>query len=70
MIPVFTPLALAGELLDRVPGAIADTLRRHAVPDEIVDAEVAEMGTVRLAPTNNRRLHGVMNEFVFQAEGV
>ena len=28
------------------------------------------MGDVRLAPTNDRRLLGVMNEFVFQAEGV
>lgn len=70
MIPVFTPLAPAGKLLDRVPEAIADVLREHGLPDEVVDAEIAEMDTVRLAPTNDRRLLGVMNEFVFQAEGV
>ena len=70
MIPVLTPLAPAGKLLDRVPDAVADVLREHGVPDDVVDAEVAEMETIRLAPTNDRQLLGVMNEFVFQAEGV
>ena len=47
MLPVFTPLAPAGKLLGRVPEAIADVLREHGVPDEIVDAEVAAMGPPR-----------------------
>lgn len=69
MIPVFTPLAPASKLLDRAPGAIAKVLREHGVPEEIVDAELAEMDDARLAPTDDRRLLGVTNEFVFQAEG-
>ena len=70
MIPVFTPLAPAGKLLDRAPEAIAAVLRAHGVPDDAVAAELAEMSDVRVAPTNDRQVVGVMNEFAFQGEGV
>jgi|GEM_PF-534336 len=69
MIPVFTPLAPAGELLDRAPEAIGAVLRAHRVPDEAIAAELEAMTDVRLAPTNNRQIVGVMNEFAFQGEG-
>ena len=69
MIPVFTPLAPAGKLLDRAPEAIAAVLRAHGVPADAIAAELKEMSEVRIAPTNDRQIVGVMNEFVFQAEG-
>ncbi|MFN3256517.1 MAG: plasmid pRiA4b ORF-3 family protein [Ilumatobacter sp.] len=70
MIPVFTPLAPAGKLLDRAPAAIAEVLRAHGVAESVIEAELAEMSEVRLAATNDRQLLGVMNEFAFQGEGV
>jgi len=70
MIPVFTPLAPAGKLLDRAPDAIAEVLRAHGVPDDVTAAERVEMSKVLIAPTNDRQIVGVMNEFAFQGEGV
>lgn len=70
MLPVFMPLAPAATWLERVPTAIAGALSRHGVPDQVIAAEVAEMSDFRLAPTNDRQLVGVMNEFVFQAERI
>jgi len=70
MIPVFTPLAPAGKLLDRAPEAIADVLRAHGVPGDAIASELEEMYEVRVAPTNDRQVVGVMNEFAFQGEGV
>ena len=68
LLPVFVPLAPAATLLDRAPAAIATVLRAHGMPEELVDAEVAAMGDVRVAPTNDRQVVGVMTEFAFQAE--
>jgi len=69
MIPVFTPLAPAGKLLDRAPEAIAAVLRAHGVSDAVIATELNEMSEVRIAPTNDRQIVGVMNEFAFQGEG-
>lgn len=68
MIPVFMPLAPAATLLDRIPAAIEEVLRTHGVPDDVIADEVATMSDVRLMPTNDRSLVGVMNEVVFHAE--
>ena len=70
MVPVFTPLAPVGKLLDRAPAAIAEVLRAHGVPDEVIVAELEAMSDVRIAPTNDRQIVGVMNEFAFHGEGV
>jgi hypothetical protein len=69
-LPLYMPLAPAASLLDRVPDAIASLLRRHGVDDEIIAAELTAMGDARIAPTNNRSIVGVMNEFAFQGEGI
>ncbi len=69
MIPVFTPLAPAGKLLDRAPEAIAAVLRAHGVSDDVIATELNEMSEVRIAQTNDRQIVGVMNEFAFQGEG-
>jgi hypothetical protein len=69
LLPLFVPLAPAASLLDRVPAAIESILgRRHRVDEQYVAGEVAAMDVVRLAPTNDRSVVGVMNEFAFHAE--
>ncbi len=67
-LPVYLPLAPAKTLLDRLPDAIESTLRHHGVPEEIIATERAAMGEVRIAPTNDRSVLGVMNEFAYLGE--
>jgi hypothetical protein len=62
-IPVFMELAPAATLLDRAPVAIEEVLRLHGVDDEFLATERAAMADVRIAPTNDRSVVGVMNEF-------
>jgi hypothetical protein len=68
LVPVFVELAPAATLLDRVPGAIDAVLRRHGVDDAFLAAERDAMSEVRIAPTNDRSVVGVMNEFAFHGE--
>jgi hypothetical protein len=68
LLPVFMPLAPAAKLVERVPDAIAASLRCHGASDEFIEAEVAAMGDVRIAPTNDRSTVGVMNELAFVGE--
>jgi hypothetical protein len=67
-VPVFMPLAPAATLLDRAPDAIAAVLRRHGVDEKFIADELEAMRDVRLAPTNNRSVLGVMNGFEFHGE--
>jgi len=67
-IPVLVELVPAATLLDRAPEAIETVLRRHGLEQESLTAERGAMADVRLAPTNDRRVVGVMNELSFQAE--
>ncbi len=67
-LPVFMPLAPAPGLLQRVPEEIARILAFHGVDPAIIDAERGQMADVRIAPTNDRSVVGVMNEFAFLAE--
>jgi hypothetical protein len=69
MLPVFMPLAPAATLPIRAPGEIATVLAEHGVPDDVVAAELEAMADVRVAPTNDRQLIGVMNELSYLAEG-
>lgn len=68
LLPVFMELAPAATLLDRAPAAIEAVLHRHGVDDPFLTAERAAMSEVRLAPTNDRSVVGVMNEFAFHGE--
>lgn len=68
LLPVFTELAPAARLLDRAPGAIDAVLRRHGVAEGFLAAERAAMREVRIGPTNDRSVVGVMNEFAFLGE--
>lgn len=67
-IPVFVELAPAATLPDRAPEAIERVLRLHGVPGAFVAAERAAMGEVRIAPTNDRSVLGVLNEMAFLGE--
>lgn len=68
LLPVFVPLAPAGSLLDRVPAAIASVLRLHSVDEAFVAGELEAMREIRLGPTNNRSVVGMLNEFAFLGE--
>lgn len=68
LLPVFMPLAPAASLLDRAPDAIAAMLRRHGADDAFATTELEAMREVRVAPTNDRSVVGVMNEFAFHGE--
>ncbi|MGE0139576.1 MAG: plasmid pRiA4b ORF-3 family protein [Ilumatobacteraceae bacterium] len=67
-LPVFLPLAPTATLLRRIPEAIGTVLRGHGADDGFLASELAEMGEQRIAPTNNRSVVGVMNEFAFLGE--
>lgn len=67
-LPVFIPLAPASKLLDRLPHEIAWVLSLHGVDQATIDAEREQMTDVRLAPTNDRSVLGVMNEYAFLGE--
>jgi hypothetical protein len=65
---VLCPLAPAKTLLTRLPDALAELLSAHRAPASLIEAEHAEALEHRLAPTTNRSLVGVMNEFAFLAD--
>ena len=68
LLPLLMPLAPARTLLARIPGAVAELLAAHRLPAPFIDAERAAMAEVRLAPTANRSVVGVLNEFTFLAD--
>ena len=68
LLPVFMPLAPVATLLDRMPAAIVSVLRLHGVDDTIIASELAAMSDHRIAPTDNRSIVGVMNEFAMVGE--
>ena len=69
LLPVFLPLAPAATLAQRFPIALREVLRALDMPVEFIDSEISGMGEVVYAKTANRSVLGVMNEFVFLAEG-
>lgn len=68
LLPVFMELAPAATLLGRAPAAIEAVLRRHGVGDAFLTAECDAMREVRIGPTNDRSVVGVMNEFASHGE--
>jgi len=67
LLPAVVPLAPARTLLERLPDAIAEVLGAHHVPPDVVEAERTAMSPVRLAPTANRSVVGVMTELAYLA---
>jgi hypothetical protein len=68
LLPVFMELAPAVTLLHRAPATIEAVLRRHGVDETFLALERNDMSEVRIGPTNNRRVVGVMNEFAGHGE--
>lgn len=68
LLPALIPMAPARTLLRRLPTAVSDVLAAHHVPQVLIDAEVIKMADVRVEPTANRSVVGVMNEFGYLAE--
>ena len=69
LLPVLLPLAPAATLAQRFPIALREVLRALDMPVEFIDSEISGMGEVVYAKTANRSVLGVMNEFVYLAEG-
>jgi hypothetical protein len=67
-LPVVMRFAPAATLLDRFRATLHTVLRAHALPAAFIEEEVHEMGVLRLAKTDSRRVLGVMNEFAFLAD--
>ncbi len=68
LMPVLLPLAPAATLPARIPAQIAVTLSAHSAAVAIVDEELQRMQDRRIAPTANRSVVGIMNEFTYLAE--
>lgn len=68
LLPVLVPLAPAGTLARRIPAQLALVLKEHEVSPEFIAQEVWRMDRVQYAKTANRRVVGILNEFVRQAE--
>jgi hypothetical protein len=56
-------LAPAATLPARAARHIAANLAAHATPDTVLEEEVRHMRDYRVAPTANRSVVGIMNEF-------
>jgi len=69
LLPVLLPLAPAATLAQRFPVALREVLRALDMPAEFIESEISAMGEVVYTKTANRSVLGVMNEFVYLAEG-
>ncbi len=69
LLPVLLPLAPAATLAERFPIALREVLQALHTPAEFIESEISGMSEVVYAKTANRSVLGVMNEFVFLAEG-
>jgi hypothetical protein len=68
LLPVLEGFAPAATVIDRFPADLARALRAHQVSESFMESELAKMDHYRLAPTANRSVIGVMNEFAYLAE--
>jgi hypothetical protein len=68
LLPALLPFAPSVDLLERVPHAVGDVLRRMNVPAETIAAECEAMRQVTIAKTANRSVLGVVNQFAFEAQ--
>lgn len=69
LLPVMLPLAPAATVAQRFPAALKTVLQAMDLPAEFIAAEIECMNDVIYAKTSNRSVVGVMNEFVFLADG-
>jgi len=69
LLPVLMPLAPATDLATRFPNHLASVLAAHGVPRAFINHELLHMNEVQYAKTSNRSVLGIMNQFMYQAEG-
>jgi hypothetical protein len=67
LLPVLVPFAPARTAAARFATVLAEVLPRHGSDAAFICDELAQMSDVSLAPTSNRSVVGVMNEFAFLA---
>jgi hypothetical protein len=68
LLPMLMPLAPSATAPSRIGPEIAVALAAHQVPAVVIDGELSQMRDCRFAPTANRSVVGVMNEFAFLAD--
>ncbi len=69
LMPVLVPAAPYKTMTTRFVEAAGEILRALGVPDATVAEELSAMRDMVVAPTNDRRILGSMNDFAFMAEG-
>lgn len=69
LLPVMLPLAPAATLGQRFPEALKEVLKALEVSAEFIESEIKSMEDVTFAKTANRSVLGVLNQFVYLAEG-
>jgi hypothetical protein len=68
LLPVLMQLAPSATAPSRIGPEIAATLTVHHASAAIVDSELGQMNDCQFAPTANRSVVGIMNEFAFLAD--
>lgn len=66
LLPVVVTARDARSLGARLAHSLREILLRLGVPPLLVDAEQSQMSPVAFGPTQNRRVLGTSNEFLFQ----
>ena len=68
LLPVLISLAPVSTLTARIPTEVGHVLSMHGAGDQLIANELADMAEANIAKTDNRRVIGTMNEFVFLAQ--
>lgn len=63
LLPVLTPARDVRSLPDRLPGIVAERLKRLGVDDHLIQTELSAMKPVIVAKTCDRSVLGTMNDF-------
>jgi hypothetical protein len=69
LLPVLVPAAPYKTMMARFVEATGEILRAVGIPEAKVAEELGAMRAVVVAPTNDRRVLGSLNDFAFMAEG-
>jgi hypothetical protein len=68
LLPVVMPLAPGATAPARIGPEIAAALAIHQAPATVINTELSQMRDCRFAPTANRSVVGIMNEFAYLAD--
>lgn len=65
LLAILAPARDVRSLPSRLPGFVAQRLRRLGIPDKLIAAEVAAMSPVDVAKTADRSVVGILVDFAF-----